>query len=160
MKRCPNIFFQVSIMSKWLAKLISIRVSFKITTRKTHVYIDIGWPWIWNQCSYLGNRNDDLTKIIVLPSFQLATRLNSQKKMKLSLLMKSDTLICLWKLVFPIGIIQVSNSCKCCFLLYFSSLHNYRPPSPWNSLVHTSWGEMEQCEKRPQLLKMRKKKIR
>jgi len=46
--------------------------------RKPHVYIDIGRPWIWNQCFYLGIWNDDRTKIIVLPSFQLATRLNSQ----------------------------------------------------------------------------------
>jgi len=65
-------------MSKWLAKNISTKVSFKITIRKTHVYIDIDWPWIWNQCFYLGIRNGDRTKIIVLPSFQLDTRLNSQ----------------------------------------------------------------------------------
>jgi len=80
-------------------------------------------------------------------------------QMKLSLLMNSDTLICLWILVFPIGKIEVSTSRKCCFLIYFSSLHDYWPPSTCTSLVHTSWGEMERCEKRPQLLKMRKKKI-
>ena len=34
------------------------------------------------------------------------------------------------------------------FLIYFSSLHDSLPPSTWNSLVHTSWGEMERCEKR------------
>ena len=31
-----------------------------------------------NQCLYLGIRNDDRTKMIVLPTFQFATRLNSQ----------------------------------------------------------------------------------
>jgi len=77
MSRCPTLNFQLSIISKWLAKNISTKVSFKITIRKRHVYIDIGWPCIWNQCFYLGIRNVR-TKIIVLPSFQLATRLNSQ----------------------------------------------------------------------------------
>ena len=78
--------------------------------------------------------------------------------MKLSLLMNTYTLICLWILVFPTGIIDVSNSRKCCFSLYLSSLHDYWPRVTWNSLVHTSWGEMERCEKRAfQLLKMRKK---
>ena len=77
------------------------------------------------------------------------------------LLKNSVTLICLWILLFPIGIIEVSNSLKCCISLYFSSLHDYWPPSSWNSLVHTSWGKMEQCEKRAfQLLKMRKMKVR
>ena len=32
----------------------------------------------YNQCFYLGTLNVDCTKIIVLPSFQFATRLNSQ----------------------------------------------------------------------------------
>jgi len=26
------------------------------------------------------------------------------------------------------------------FFLYFSSLHDFWPPSTWNSLLHTSWG--------------------
>jgi len=67
--------FSISIMSKWLAKHISTKVSFKITTRKRHFYIDIGWPWIQNRCFSLGIWNDR-TIIILLPSFQLATRLN------------------------------------------------------------------------------------
>ena len=79
--------------------------------------------------------------------------------MKLSLLMNSDTLICLSRLVFPIGIVEISTSRNCCFWIYFCSLHDYWPPRTWNSLVHTSWGEMKRCEKRDfQLLKMRKKK--
>jgi hypothetical protein len=46
------------------------------------------------------------------------------------------------------------------FLNYFSSFHDYWPPITWKSLVHTSCGEMERCEKRVfQLLKMWKKKI-
>ena len=80
--------------------------------------------------------------------------------MKLSSLMTSGTLICLRILVFPIGIIEVSTSRICCFWHYFSSLHDYWTTSIWKSLVHTSWGEMERCEKRAfQLLKIRKKKI-
>jgi len=49
-------------------------------------------------------------------------------------------------LVFPIGLIEVSTSRKCCFWIYFSSLHDYWSPSTCNSLVHTSWDEMERCE--------------
>ena len=78
MTRWPTINFQLSIMSKWLAKHISTKVSFKITIRKRHVYIDIGWPWIWKKCLCLEIWNDDRTKMVVFPSFQFATRLNSQ----------------------------------------------------------------------------------
>ena len=116
MSRCPIFTFQVSIMSKWLAKHISTKVSFKITITKRHVYIDIRWPWKWNQYFYLGIWNDERTKIIFLPSFQLLIRLNSQNRNETSLLI-SDTLICLWILVFPIGIIQVSTSRKWRFFI-------------------------------------------
>jgi hypothetical protein len=130
-------------MSKWLAKYISVKVSFKITIRKRHVYIDIGWLWKRNLCFYLGIWNDDRTKMIVLPSFHLATRFNSQNANESRLLMKSNTLICLWIFLVPIGIIEVSTSRNCCFWHYFSSLQDFWPPSIWNALVHTSWGEME-----------------
>jgi hypothetical protein len=137
MSPCPTINFQLSIISKCIAKHIITKVSFKITIRKRHVYFVIGWPWIWNQCFYLGIWNDDRTKMIVLPSFQPATRLNSQKKMKLHLLMNTYTLIWWWILVIPIGIIDVLTSRKESFLLYFSSLHDFWSPSTRNPLVHT-----------------------
>ena len=71
--------------------------------------------------------------------------------------MNSDTLICIWMLAFPIGIIQVSTPRKWSLLLYFSFLHDYWPPTTLISWVHNSLGEMEWCEKRAfQLLKMRK----
>ena len=147
MSWCPTFNFQLSIMSKWLAKHIITKVSFKITIRKRHVCIDIRWPWKWNQYFYLGIWIVERTKIIFLPSFLLATRLNSQKRNEKSLLMYSDTLICIWILVFPIGIIQVSTPRKWSVLLYFSSLHDYWPPSTLISLVHTSLSEVERCEK-------------
>jgi len=159
MSPCPTFSFQLSIKSKWLAKHISTNVSFKITLRKTHVYIDIRWPWIWNQYFNLGFWNDERTKIIFLPSFQLVTRLNSQNRNGTSLLMNSHTLICIWILVYAIGIIQVSTPRKWSFLLYFSFLHDYWPPSTLISLLNNSLVEMERCEKRAfKLLKMRKKK--
>ena len=129
MSRCPTFNFQLSIMSKWLAKHISTEVCFKITTRKRHVYIDIRWPWKWNQYFYLGIWEDESPKIIFLPSFQIVTWLNSQNRNETSLLMKSDTLICTWILAFPIGIIQVSTLRKWPSLLYFSSLHDYWTPT-------------------------------
>ena len=120
MSRCPTFTFQVSIMSKWLAKHISNKVSFKITIRKRHVHIDIRWPWKWNQYFYLWIREDECSKIIFLPSFQLVTRLNSQNRNETSLLMNSDTLICIWILEFPIGIIPVSTPRK--WIFYFISV--------------------------------------
>ena len=120
MSRSPTFTFQVSIMSKWLAKHISTKVSFKINIRERHVHIDIGWPWKWYQYFYLGIREDDRSKIIFLPSFQLVTRLNSQNRNVTSLLMNSDTLICIWILEFPIGIIQVSAPRK--WIPYFISV--------------------------------------
>ena len=157
MSRCTKFTFQVSIMSKWLAKHTSTKVSFKITIRKRHVHIDIRWPWKWNHYFYFGIREDERSKIIFLHSFQLVTRLNSQNRIETSLLNKSDTLNCIWILAFPIGLILVSIPQNWSFLLYFSSLHDYWPPTTLISLVHISSGEMEWCEKRAfQLLKTQK----
>ena len=130
MSLCITFTFQFSIMSKWLAKHISTKVSFKITIRKIHVYIDIRWPLKRNQYFYLGIWEDDRSKILLLPSFQLVTRLNSQNRNETSLLMNSNTLICIWILAIPNGIIQVSTPRKWSFLLYFSSLHDY-----WNQPI-------------------------
>ena len=108
MTRCPTINFHLSIMSKWLAKHISTKVSFKITVRKTHVYIDILWPWIWNQYFYLGIWNDDDTKIKVLPSFQLVTRINSQNRNE------SVFINVLWHIILYMNI-GISNCLKWSF---------------------------------------------
>ena len=97
---------------------------------------------------YFGIWYDESTKIMFLPSFQLFTRLNSQNRNETGLIMNSVTLICIRFLVFPISIIQVSTPRKWSVLLYFSSLHDYWPPSTLISLVHNSLGEMERCEKR------------
>jgi len=141
MSRCPTFTFQVSIISKWLAKHISTNVSFKITIRNRHVHIDIRRPWKGNQYFYLGIREDERSKIIFLPSFQLVTRLNTENRNETSLLMNSDTLICIWIIAVPIGIIQDSTPGKRNFLLYFSSLHDYWPPTTLISLVETPWAK-------------------
>ena len=70
-----------------------------------------------NKDFYLGIWEDERSKIIFLPSFQLVTRLNSQNTNETSLLMKSDTLIYIWILAFSIGIIQVSTPRKWIFYL-------------------------------------------
>jgi len=67
-------------MWKWLAKHIFTKVSFKITIRKRYVYIDLGWIEYESRVSFLGIWNDDRTQMIVLLSFQVAARLNSQNK--------------------------------------------------------------------------------
>jgi len=156
-----NIHFSVLDYVKMTSQHINTKVFFKITIRKRHVNIEIRWPWKCNHYFYLGFWNDERTKIIFLPSFQFVTRLNSQNRYEKSLLMNSGTLICIWILVIPIGIIQVSTPRKWSFLLYFNSLHYYWTPSTLIQLVHNSLGEMVRCKKRAiQLLKMRKMKIR
>ena len=122
MSRCPTFTFQVSIMSKWLAKHISTKVSFIITIRKRHVYIDFRWPLKWNHYFYLGIWNDERTKIIFLPSFQLVTRFNSENRNETSLLMNSDTLICIWILAFPIWHNSSFDSTKIKFFTLFQFL--------------------------------------
>ena len=160
MSRWPTFTFQVLIMSKWLAKYISTKVSFKITIRKRHVYIDIRWPWKWKQYLYLGIWEDERTKIIFLTFSARYTTKFTEQKWK-SLLINSDIIICIWILAFTIGIIQVSTPRKWSFLLYFRSFHDYWPPTSLISLVHNSLGEMKWCEKRAfQLLKIRKMKVR
>ena len=132
MSRCPSFTFKVSIMSKWLAKHISTTVSFKITIRKRHVYIDIRWPWKWKQYFCLGIWEDERSKIITLPSFQLVTRLNSQNRNETSLLMNSDTLICIWIFAFPIGIIQFSTPRNWIFFTLFQFLTRLQTSNHFN----------------------------
>ena len=87
------------ITHKYTSKLLLGKDMFTLT------FVD----WKWNQYFYLGIWEDERSKIIFVPSFQLVIRLNSQKRNETSLLMNSDTLICIWILAFPIGIIQVST---------------------------------------------------
>jgi hypothetical protein len=85
--------------------------------------------------------------IVVLPSFQLPTRLISQIT-KETVFINEHWHI---NLYMNIGISNWHNWIFdpriCSFLIYFSSLHDYWPPITWNSLVHTSWGEMERVWK-------------
>ena len=126
MSRSTTFTFQVSISTK---------VFFKITIRKRHVYIDIRWTWKWNQCFYIGIRNDESTKIIFLYSFQLVTRLNSQNRNETCLFLN-------WHINLYMNISNSNwhnssfESTKMKFLLYFSSLHDYWPPATLISLVH------------------------
>ena len=139
MFRFPTINFLLSTISKLLVKHISTKDSFEIVIRKRHVYIDIGWPWIWNQCFYLGIWNDNRTKMIVLPSFDRATRLKSQNTNETKNINEILNINLFRNIGISNGILRVSTSNKWCFLLYFSSLHYYWPPSTWNPLLHTSW---------------------
>jgi len=47
--------------------------------------------------------------MIVLPSFQAATPLNSQNKNEIEFINDSSTLMFIRKLIFPIGIIEIST---------------------------------------------------
>ena len=77
MTQCPTINFQLSKMSKRLAKHISTKVSFKITVRKRHFYITLV-DLEYETSVSIWEFEDHRTNMIVLPSFKLARRLNSQ----------------------------------------------------------------------------------
>ena len=159
MAPCPRINFQLSIISKRLAKHISTKVSFKITTRNRHVYFDIGWTWIWNQCLYLGIWNDDRTKMMVCLHFISLHYEIHKTQIKLSLLIHSDNLICLWLLVFPIGIIQFRRQKNVVFD-YISVPYTITDPKQlklFSTYLVGRNGTM--WETWFQLLKLRKKKI-
>ena len=146
-------------MSKWLAKHISTIRSFQISIRKGHVYIYIRWPWIWNQYFYLGIWNDDRIRMIVLPSFLLAPRLNSQNTNETQFINKLLHI----NLNMNIGISNWHNwifdLTKMKFFTVFHFLTRLLTSKYLKLLIHTSWGEMEGCEIRAfQLLQMRKKK--
>ena len=127
MSRCPTFTFQVSIMSKWLAKHISTNVFFKITITKRHVHIDIRWPWKWYQYFYLGIRDDERSKIIFLPSFlaRYTIKFTEQKWNKFF------NELCYINLNMNISISNWNNSSfdstKMKLFTYFSSLHDYWP---------------------------------
>ena len=108
------------------------QVSFKITIRKKHVYIDIRWPWKWNQYFYLAIWEDERSKIILLPSFQLVTRLNSQNRNETSLLMNSYTLICIWILAFPIFHNSIFDCTKMNFFTLFHFLSRLMTSNHFN----------------------------
>jgi hypothetical protein len=91
---------------------------------------------------------DNHTEMIVLPLFQFATRLIHRTHIKLRFIMNSNTLICIWILVFTIDIFEVSTRRKCVLWLYFIWIYFYWTPNNRKSLVHISWNEMEGCEKR------------
>ena len=63
--------------------------------------------------------------------------------MKMRFKMNSETLICIWILVFLVGITEVLTPRKWGFWLYISSIHDYLYPNTRNSLVNNSWNEME-----------------
>ena len=121
MSRCPTFTFQVWIMSKGIAKHISIKFSFKITIKKNMFKLH-SLTLKMKPVFLFGIWNDERTKLIFLPSFHLVTRLNSQNWNETSLLMKSETLICIWILAFPIGIFQVSSPRKWRFFILFQFL--------------------------------------
>jgi hypothetical protein len=160
MSRCTIITFQISIVSKLLAKHISTKVSYTIAIRNRHVYIDIRLRWIWTNISGWDIWNDNSTKMIVLLLFQLFTLLNSQITYEIEFL--TD----LWHINFNKNI-GISNwliwsiaTTKMKFLTPFHFDTRLLTSSTWNPLVHASWSEMERCEKRAfQPLKMRKKNI-
>ena len=117
MAPCPTFTLELSIISKWFAKHIFTNLSFKITLRKTHVYIEVRWSWILKQFFYLGISNDDRTKIIVLPLFQLAKRLNSQNRNETQFINENWHKIYIWILVLPIGINEASTARKWLFYI-------------------------------------------
>ena len=61
-----NIHFSCLDKVKMTCHTHKYKISFKITIRKRHFYIDIRWPWKWNLYFYLGTWEDERSKIIFL----------------------------------------------------------------------------------------------
>ena len=102
---------------------------------------------------------DERSKIIFLHSFQLVTRLNSQNRNETSLLMNSDTLICIWILAFPICIIRFEST-KMNFFSLFQFLTRLLTSNHFNIIITNLVGWNGVMWKRFfQLLKMRKMKV-
>ena len=101
--------FSALDIAKWFAIHIRTKVSYKITIRKIHVYIDRRWPWVWNQYFY---------EMAVLPSLELATRSSSQNRKETEFINE------LWliNLYMNIGISNWSNwifdQSKWCFWIF------------------------------------------
>ena len=77
--------------------------------------------------------------MIVLPSFQVATLLNSRNTYETVFHNESDTLFCIWILVFPIGIIDVTTPRDWIFWIYISSSHDSWPPRHVHIDISWSW---------------------
>ena len=85
MTRCTTINFQLSIMSKCVASIKVLKVPSKLLLGKhmfTLTYIDLEYETRFSFVIW----NDDRTKIIVFPSFQFATRLNSPNSYELEVI--------------------------------------------------------------------------
>ena len=127
-------------MSKWIAKHISSKVPFKIAIRKgifTLTFVDLEYE--------TSISISEFQLIIVLKLYFCLHYSSLHNKihrthMKMCLLMNSGTLICIWNLVFPIGIIEICLHVNAFFWFYFSSLYDYRHTTTWKCLVNTSWG--------------------
>jgi len=154
MSRCPTFTFQVSKVPKQTtANHISTKFLSKLFFGTDIFTFDISLRWIWKNISRCYFWNDDGTKMKVL----LATRLNSPNPHETEIHnefwhinLYENTGISNWH-------ICVSTLRKCGFCLYFSSIHDYCLPKTRNCLLHSSWSEIERCEKSAfQLLKMRK----
>ena len=101
--------------------------------------------------------NDNLTKMIVLPLFQFATRLNSQNSYETEIHNEFSHINLYKNSGNSNWHTEVSTHRNWSICLYFSSINHYWPPNTRKSLVQTSWIEMERCKKRAfQLFKMRK----
>ena len=121
------------------------------------------WHWLtlnMKTVFLFGIWNDDRTKMIVLTSLHQAPRSNSQNANETEIINEISHINLFRNIRISIWHNWIFDSSKCCFLFYFSSVHDYWLPSTWNSLVHTSLCEMERCGKRAfQLLKLRLNKI-
>jgi len=132
MSRYPTINFQLSIMSKWLAKHIITKVSFKITIRKRHVYIDIRWleyetSILFANLKWWSYSNDSFFFITARYKFKITEQ-------KWNWVYNEPQHI---KLYMNIGISNWHNwSYDPTKMKYFNlicSLHDYWPPGSWKS---------------------------
>jgi hypothetical protein len=134
-----NIHFSTLDNVKMTCKHISTKVFFKLL-----LGIDmLRWHTLtlnMKPVFLFGIWNDDHTKIIVLPTFQITTRLNSQNTNENVFIYE----LCHINLYMKIGVSNWLNwsfdPTKMKFFTLFHSLHHYWQPTTWNPLEHNSWG--------------------
>ena len=110
---------------------------------------------IWNTITFNLTRNSNLhiwnidrTKTILLPLFQLATRLNSKKPYETYIHNELSHIHLYMIIGNPIWHLWNIETKKIKFFFFnFSSKGDYWPPNTRNPLVHKSMSEMERNEK-------------
>jgi hypothetical protein len=107
----PTIKCQLSILPETkICQTLVPNLPSKLLFGTDKITFDIRLRWIWKQYFQLHIWNDNHTKMIVLPLFQFATRLNSQNPYETEIHNDHRPLNCIRIPVSPICLFEVSTT--------------------------------------------------